>query len=79
MVLRNFFEVDSQNLPKTSDKSFLMHREVIVTKEYEPFKLIKVHYTGETAEFFVDAYALTAEPNYTNSISLKILRRNCDE
>jgi len=34
--------MNSQNLPKISDRSFLMHREVIVTNIYELFRLIKV-------------------------------------
>ena len=66
--------MNSHNLPNIGDKPFLMHREVIVTKVYTLFRLIKVCYTGETTEFCVDACALTNEPDYTNSISLRLLR-----
>ena len=69
----------AQNLPKTGDKLFLMQREVVVTKVYADFRLIKIRYTEESFEFFVDACAVTAKPEYTNSISIGILRRNCGE
>lgn len=71
--------MNAQNLPKIGDKPFLMHREVVVTMVYGLFRLIKVHYTEETTEFYVDACSLTAEPDYTNSISLGTLRRNSGE
>ena len=68
-----------QNLPKIGDRLFLMHKKVVVAKVYSLFSIIKVHYTEETKEFCVDACALTNEPVYTNSISLKLLRGNCGE
>jgi hypothetical protein len=68
-----------QNLPEIGDKLFLMHREVIVTKVYALFQLVKLRYTEEVHEFYVDACALTSEPDYTNSISLGMLRRNRGE
>jgi hypothetical protein len=71
--------VNAQNLPTIDDKLFLMHREVVVTKVYELFRLIKVRYSEETTEFYVDACSLTDEPDYTNSISLGMLRRNSSE
>jgi len=71
--------MNTQNLPGISDRMFLMHREVVVTKVYALFRLIKVHYTEEITEFYVDACALTAEPNYADSLSLGTLRRNCGE
>lgn len=69
----------ARNLPETGDKLFLMEREVVVTKVYADFRLIKIHYTKESFEFFVDACAVTAEPDYTNSISIRMLRGNCGE
>jgi len=72
-------KMNIQNLPKTNDRSFLMHRKVVVTNAYELFRLIKVHYAEETTEFYVDACALTAEPDYTDSISLGMLRGSYDE
>lgn len=68
-----------QNLPKTGDSLFLMHRKVVVIKVYSLFKFIEVRYMEETKEFCVDICALTDEPDYTNSISLKLLRGNCGE
>jgi len=56
-----------------------MHREIVVTKVYALFRLIKVRYAEETSEFYVDACALTTEPNYTDSISLGLLRRTYGE
>ena len=71
--------MNTQNLPGINDKMFLMHREVVVTKVYALFRLIKVHYTEEITEFYVDACALTTEPKYRNSISIGMSRRNCGE
>lgn len=65
-----------QNLPNIGDKLFLMHREVVVTKVYTIFRLIKVHYMEESNEFFVDVCAVTKDPDNTNSISIELLRRN---
>jgi hypothetical protein len=70
--------VSIQNFPKIGDKLFLMHREIEVTKVYDLFGLIQTRYMEETPEFFVDVCALTTEPDYTNSISLGIFRRNHD-
>lgn len=67
--------MNAQNLPKIGDKPFLMNREVIVIKVYSLFRLIKVRYAEETKEFYVDIYALTDKPDYTNSISLELFRR----
>jgi len=68
-----------QNLPNQGDKLFLMHKEVVVTHVYDFFQLIKIHYTGEAFEFFVDASALTTVPNYASSISIRMLRGTCGE
>lgn len=65
-----------QNLPNIGDKLFLMHREVVVTKVYAIFRLIKIHYTEESTEFFVDVCSVTEVPDNTNSISIELLRRN---
>lgn len=64
----------AQNLPRPGDKLFLLQREVVVATVYADFNLIKIHYTEELLEFFVDACAVTAKPDYTNSISIEILR-----
>lgn len=66
--------MNAQNLPEVGDKLFLMHKEVVVIKAYSLFRLIKVRYTGETKEFCVDGCALTDEPDYTNTISLRLPR-----
>ena len=66
-----------QNPPKMGNTLFLMHREVIVIKVikvYTLFRLAMVRYLDEMKEFCVDVCALSQEPDFTNSISLKILR-----
>jgi hypothetical protein len=68
--------VSVQNLPNIGDKFFLMCREVVISKVYTSFQLIKVHYTEESTEFFVDVCAVTDVPDNTNSISIQLLRRN---
>lgn len=65
--------MNAQNLPEIGVKAFLMHREVIIINVYSLFRLIKIRYAGEDFEFCVDACALTNEPDYTNSISLRLL------
>ena len=60
-----------QNLPNIGDKLFLMHREVVVTKVYDIFRLIKIRYTEESTEFFVDICAVTELPDNTNSLSIE--------
>ena len=65
-----------QNPPKMGNTLFLMHREVIVIKVikvYTLFRLAMVRYLDEMKEFCVDVCALSQEPYFTNSISLKIL------
>ena len=65
-----------QNPPKMGNTLFLMHREVIVIKVikvYTLFRLAMVRYLYEMKEFCVDVCALSQEPDFTNSISLKIL------
>lgn len=56
-----------------------MHREVIVIKVYTLFRLAMVRYLDEMKEFCVDVCALSQEPDFTNSISLKILGGKCCE
>ena len=68
-----------QNPPKMGDTLFLMHREVIVIKVYTLFRLAMVRYLDEMKEFRVDVCALSQEPDFTNSISLKILGGKCCE
>lgn len=63
-----------QNPPKIGDTLFLMHREVIVIKVYMLFRLVTVRCLDEMKEFCVDVCALSREPDYTNSISLKLLK-----
>lgn len=63
-----------QNSPKIGDTLFLMHREVVVIKVYTLFGFVMVRYLDEVKEFCVDVCALSREPDYTNSISLKLLK-----
>ena len=63
-----------QNPPKIGDTLFLMHRQVVVIKVYTLFGFVMVRYLDEVKEFCVDVCALSREPDYTNSISLKLLK-----
>ncbi len=63
-----------QDLPSIGDKMYLLQREVTVTKVYLIFQLIKIYYTEDHVEFFVDISAVTKCPDTTNSISLRLLR-----
>lgn len=71
---KEFFEMSIQNPPKIGDTLFLMHREVIVIKVYTLFRLVMVRYLDEIKEFCVDVCALSQEPDFTNSISLRLLK-----
>jgi hypothetical protein len=68
-----------QDFPNKGDKLFLMHKEVVVIKVYSIFRLIKIRYREESFEFFVDASALSTTPDFTNSISIRMLRRELNE
>lgn len=63
-----------QNPPKIGDTLFLMHREVVVINVYTFFGFVIVRYLDEVKEFCVDICALSRKPDYTNSISLKLLK-----
>ena len=71
--------MNARKLPNIGDKLFLMHREVLVVKVYSLFRFVTVRYLEETKEFCVDICALSDEPDYTNSISLRLLRGSCSE
>ena len=76
---KELFEMNIQNPPKIGDTLFLMHREVVVIQVYALFRFVIVRYLDEVKEFCVDICALSREPDYTNSISLNLLRRKCCE
>lgn len=61
------------NLPKVGDRLFLFRREVIVTKTYLTFHLVKIRYLEEYTEFCIDYHALFSHPDYTNSIEINKL------
>lgn len=66
--------MDIGNFPQAGDRLFLMHREVIVTKTYLIFQLVKFRYIGQSDEFCIDYHALTSQPDYNNSIDIGKLR-----
>lgn len=68
-----------QNLPEIGETLFLMHRKVVVLEVYSVFRLVAVRYLEEIKEFCIDACALSNEPDYTNSISLRLIRGICSE
>lgn len=64
--------MNAHKLPGKGDKLYLMNREVVVTQVYPLFGLATVRYLEDTKEFCVDACALSNEPDYTNSIPLRL-------
>lgn len=56
------------------DTLFLMNREVVVIKVYTLFGVVMVRYLFNMKEFCVDVCSLSIEPDYSNSISLKLFR-----
>lgn len=64
--------MNAHKLPNKGDRLYLMNREVVVIKVYSLFGLVSVRYLEDTKEFCVDACALSNEPDYTNSISLRL-------
>lgn len=40
--------------PQVGDRLFLFHREVIITKTYLTFHLVKIRYINDIAEFCID-------------------------
>lgn len=63
-----------QTSPQVGDRLFLFHREVIITKIYLTFHLVKIRYINDIAEFCIDYHALSSQPDYTNSIGINKLR-----
>jgi len=60
--------------PHAGDKLFLFHSQVIVTKTYLIFHLVRIRYINEITEFCIDYHALSSRPDYTNSIGINKLR-----
>ena len=60
-------------IPKIGDRLYLMNRQVIVTKIYANFQLIKVRYIEDSIEFLIDGCAVTKLPDNTKTISLGML------
>jgi len=52
-----------------------MHNEIIIIKIIEEFNLAQIRYLEDSIEFFIDICAITEKPDYTNSVSLRVLRR----
>ena len=52
------------------DKLFLIHREIIITKVYYHFQLVKIHYLEEHIEFCLDYNVLSVSPNCTKTIDI---------
>lgn len=78
-IEKDIFDMNTHKFPRIGDRLFLMHREVVVMKVYSLFRLVTVHYSEELKEFCVDVCALSDEPDYTNSISLRLFRGNYSE
>jgi len=62
-------------LPKKGDRCFYMHRAIIVKKVYTTFHLAIIAFEDNKSETCVDICTITNTPDYSNSISLRLLRR----
>lgn len=60
----------TEYLPKTGEKCYYMHREVMVIDVLDCFHLVKIKDLVGAYSLCVDKCVLTREPDFTNSISL---------
>ena len=65
-------DVMSEYLPKVGETCYYMHKEVIVIGVLDCFHLIKIKDLINAHSVYVDRCVLTKEPNFTNSISLRL-------
>ena len=63
----------NRKLPTVNQKMCLMNKEVIILKVYKEFNLAKIKYMGGDVKFVIDVHALSIDPDFTNTISIRIL------
>jgi len=59
-------------LPEIGERCYYMHKEVMVTRVWECFHLVKIKDLVDEHSLLVDKCTLTLKPNFTNSIPLTI-------
>jgi hypothetical protein len=69
----------AQNLLRVGDKMFLERQEVVVTKIFAIFQLVEIYCAGVDSTCYVDASALTSDPDHMFSISIRYFGRRNDE
>lgn len=62
----------AEYLPRIGEKSYYMHREVIIIDVLEFFHLVKIKDLSGKYSICVDKCALTREPDFVNTISLRL-------
>lgn len=61
----------SKRLLMVGEKRYFMHKEVTVIKVWDYFHLAEIKELASQQSIFVDVCALTIDPDFTNSISLR--------
>ncbi len=64
-----------RHFPAIGDRLYLLQKEIVVMKILKGFSLVQIRYLEDSIGFFIDICALTEKPDFTNSVSLQILRR----
>lgn len=59
-------------LPRIGEKCYYMHREVMVIDVLDYFHLVKIKDLSGTYSICVDKCVLTREPDFANTISLRL-------
>lgn len=62
-------------LPKKGDRGFYMRRAIVVNRVFAPFHLAFIAFEDDQSETYVDICTITPTPDSSNSISLRLLRR----
>lgn len=65
--------VHYKDIPRISEKTFFMDKEVAVVKIIQDFSLAKVRYLDSNFVFVVDIHALKREPDMTKTISIGVM------
>ena len=68
-----------KNTPVIGEKYYFMHKKVTVIAVWDYFHLAKINVNTMDQDFYVDFCTLTKEPDLSNSISLRLLRRESIE
>jgi len=64
-----------RHLPAVGEKRYFMHKEVTIIKVWDCFQLAEIREETEQETLVVDFCTLTNQPNYANSIPLRLLGR----